>query len=41
MLTGVVKRATETRACIPAASTNTKSDNNALQPQVHKLYDTR
>jgi hypothetical protein len=41
MLTAGVERPTQTRACIPDASTDTKSDDDALQAKVHKLYDAR
>ena len=41
MLAGGVERATETSACIPDTSTNTESDNNALQAQVHELHYAR
>ena len=41
MLTFRIEGATKTRACIPDAGTDTKSNNNALQAQVHKLYDAR
>lgn len=38
MLAGGVERATETSACIPDASTDTKRDNDALQAQLHEFH---
>ena len=39
MLTGGVQCATETSTCIPDASTDTKSDDDALQAQAHEIHD--